>query len=476
MMALGYRGAMSIVCGWRDEGMIKFQIRRFGAKGTAMPATSVLVVAVVVTLAGLAVLSAYQPEVSLLLGVGLPVGLGLIAWPEVTLGLYANAGLFKADPRLRALAGLADMTLMLGIILIAALVYRLVLRRERIGWTREMSLALIFAGVILLGILYTPASAYGMDKALRFVSLTMLAFFTPLVIMTSRRAVTRFFFGWLGIAMLLTADALSRLGSGQRLSGFNATSIAVSRTVGVAVLVLVFTVLMGRVARTWRILAVGGLVLMTLVLLGSGARGPFLSLGIVVALATGIASGRPGRRARSLLIIGILGLAILGVLWSGLVPTASIQRFNLLMSQADRDTSSQARLMVMRDAWQLFVSSPVIGRGIGSVSAFGAGREQVYPHNILLELAAETGVLGLGLYLVLVGLVLLRLLSKLSTASDHDALWLTLFATFLFTFLNAMVSGDLNDNRDLWLFAGVAIAATEIEGGSTRHGREGERR
>jgi hypothetical protein len=26
-----------------------------------------------------------------------------------------------------------------------------------------------------------------------------------------------------------------------------------------------------------------------------------------------------------------------------------------------------------------------------------------------------------------------------------------------------MVSGDLNDNRDLWLFAGIALAATELD-------------
>lgn len=43
-----------------------------------------------IVLVGLGVVSAYQPKTSLLLGAGLPLRLGLIAWPKVTLELYAN--------------------------------------------------------------------------------------------------------------------------------------------------------------------------------------------------------------------------------------------------------------------------------------------------------------------------------------------------------------------------------------------------
>lgn len=445
--------------------MVNFRMLRTSGSRIVWPPAWATVPAFVLILVGLGVFSAYQPESCLLLAIGLPLGLGLIAWPEVTLGLYANAGLFKADPRLSSLSSLVDMTLALGAVLAATVAYRLVLRRGSITWSREMSIALIFAGVILSGLLYTPAYAYGTDKALRFVSLTLLAFFTPLVIIKSYRSVWLFFLGWLGLATMLAADALSRLGTGQRLSGFNATTIAISRTAGIAIIILLFAVLMGRVSRRWQMLATVGLALTLLVLIGSGSRGPLLMLVVTVILTVGVSIARPGRRMRSLLIIGILGVTILGIFSSGLIPAASLERFDLLVNQAQIDTSAQARLMVMEVAWHLFTTSPIVGRGTGSVSAFGAGQEQIYPHNILLELAAETGVLGLALYLGLVGMVLWRLLSRLGTESGQESLWLTLLAMLLFMLSNAMVSGDLSDNRDLWMFAGVSIAATEIEGG-----------
>jgi O-antigen ligase len=419
--------------------------------------------AFLLALVGLGALSAHQPKMSLLLAAGLPLGLGLIAWPEVTLVLYANAGLFKADPRLSGLSSLADITLALGAILAAIIAYRLVLRRERVTWRREMSLALIFASVILLGLTYTPAGSYGTDKAFRFVSLTLLAFFTPLVVIKSYRSAWLFLLGWLGLATLMTIDALSRLGTGQRLSGFNATTIAVSRTVGVAIIILLFAVLMGRVSRRWQMLAGVGLLPMALVMIGSGARGPLLTLVGIVALTAIVAIARPGHRMRSLLMVLTLGVVVAGVFASGLVPAPSRERFGLLFDQAGADTSSQARAMVMEVAWQLFTTSPVIGRGTGSVSAFGAGQEQFYPHNILLELAAETGLLGVGFFLGIVGMVLWRLLSKLGADASQGPLWLTLLAMLLFALLSAMVSGDLSDGRNMWLFAGIAIATTEIE-------------
>lgn len=416
----------------------------------------------VMIVAGLGVASAYEPKLSLLITLALPVGLALLAWPEMTLALYDNAGLFKADPRLSSLENLGDITLGLAAALVATLVYRLILRRERFTWNREISLALIFAGVILSGLLYTPAGSYATDKAFRFVTLNLLAFFTPLVVMKSSRSVWLFLSSWLGIAALLTVDALSRLGTGERLSGFSGTGIAMSRTVGIAVIILLFAVLMDRVPRIWQLVAGASLGLMLFAMVGTGSRGPLLMLGISVLLTFGATLVGQGQWTRALFLMCILGLVILGVFSSGLIPSASLERFEILVNDTDTDTSSQARLEVMEVAWYLFTTSPVIGRGTGSVSAFGAGLEQVYPHNILLELAAETGLVGLGLYVAIVGRVLWRLLSSLRKKAVRIPLYLTLLAMILFTLLNAMVSGDLSANRDMWLIAGIAIAMTKI--------------
>jgi O-antigen ligase len=465
MMVRGCQVEMYSVNGWQDREMLR--MLRTHTDRIGLVSKKMIIPIFLFILFGLGVLSANQPKAILLVTAGLPVGLGLIAWPQVTLGLYANAGLFKADPRLRAISSSVDITLALGALLAGTIAYRLIVRRERMTWRREMSLALIFAGVILLGLLYTPAGSYATDKAFRFVSLTMLAFFAPVVFIKSYRSVWLFLVGWLGLATVLVADALSHLGTYQRISGFNATHIAISRATGIAIIILLFAVLMGRVSRHWQILAIAGMVPLVLVMIGSGARGPLLMLPGTVVLTLGITFARPGYRRPALIVIGIMGFVVLGVFSSGMIPESSLERFNLLINEPEADTSAQARRMVMEVAWQLFTSNPVIGRGTGSVSVFGAGREQIYPHNILLELAAENGLLGLSLYLGVVGMVLWQLLTKLGSEANQESLRLTLLAMLLFTLFNAMVSGDLSDNRDLWLFAGVTIATTEIGGEPT---------
>ncbi len=145
------------------------------------------------------------------------------------------------------------------------------------------------------------------------------------------------------------------------------------------------------------------------------------------------------------------------------MPEVSLERFDLLVNRPDDDTSFQARVQVMEDAWALFTTRPLLGWGTGSVSVYGAGQEQKYPHNILLELAAETGLVGLGLYLAVVGMVLERLLRGWQQRMETSHLCLVFLTLVLFTLLNAMVSGDLSDNRDMWLFAGMALAVSELE-------------
>lgn len=415
---------------------------------------------------GLAVASAYDGRIVLMVLFAVPTGLAMLLWPETALALYVNAGSIKLDPRLRPITSLVDLTLLLAGVLIVAILYRLVLRRENLVWGRETSVAFLFSGLILLATLYTPVQSFGVDKAFRFSFLTMLAYVAPLALVRSFRGVWLFFGMWLALSAVFTFDAIGKLGTGQRLSAFNATNIAMGRVLGVAILILFFAVLTGRTARYLQVLSVLGLGFMFLVLLGTGSRGPLIMLSVTILVMLGVASRQLENKARVLIILGILAGVVLFTFSSGLVPAAAFERYTLLLSNSAADSSAQARLAVMRDAWQLFVTRPFLGWGTGAVSAFGAGREQLYPHNILLELAAETGLVGVSLYLILFAMVFYRLLKKIGSTSHQQPIWMALMAMLLFTLLNAMVSGDLNANRDLFLFSGVAVAAAENSAGS----------
>jgi O-antigen ligase len=102
------------------------------------------------------------------------------------------------------------------------------------------------------------------------------------------------------------------------------------------------------------------------------------------------------------------------------------------------------------------VSHP-IGVGFGDfgdvVDTFGEFERQ-YPHNMLFEIGVEQGWLPLFL-IIAVMISALRTLWRLRFSPDHRLL-LTLLCFYL---LNCLVSGDLNDNRQIISLLGIAFSS-----------------
>lgn len=88
--------------------------------------------------------------------------------------------------------------------------------------------------------------------------------------------------------------------------------------------------------------------------------------------------------------------------------------------------SDRSRLSQFLMAWHKFLESPIVGHGYGSIEYLG----NPYPHNVALELAAETGIIGILLF----GSVLF--FAFRNAVNDRLALALLSFAL-----LTAMVSG-----------------------------------
>lgn len=109
-------------------------------------------------------------------------------------------------------------------------------------------------------------------------------------------------------------------------------------------------------------------------------------------------------------------------------------------------------------AVELWSETPVIGQGAGGWSiAVGSGDVARHPHNLFLEVLVEGGLVGLILLVMLLATAL-RPVSMARLRTDPFALCsLMLFAN---AFLNAMVSGDLPDNRTMFLMLGLLALFT----------------
>lgn len=147
-------------------------------------------------------------------------------------------------------------------------------------------------------------------------------------------------------------------------------------------------------------------VLLLVVILATQSRGAFL--GLVVGMGPALLwSGM--KRPLRMLAAGV----ILGTVIAVAVPSSVWQRFagmgeltsTATMAQADPEGSAAERLEIAHVAWRIVLDNPVFGIGLGAYPFANAvynpelGRKST--HNTYLNLAAEVGLPGLIIWLVL---------------------------------------------------------------------------
>jgi O-antigen ligase len=118
------------------------------------------------------------------------------------------------------------------------------------------------------------------------------------------------------------------------------------------------------------------------------------------------------------------------------------------------------------------LGAPLLGVGTGGwpVAVYGLDM-RTYPHNFFVEIASEHGVVVTGLLIaVFVGMVA-RWVPAYRRAQDDDRALLALtLVLFVYLLVNVQISGDLIDNRLIWILLGAMELAIVF---SYRNGRRG---
>lgn len=289
-------------------------------------------------------------------------------------------------------------------------------------------------------------SVYGDNKVQLLLTLTPLTFVAGAWLADSERR--REWLAW-GIAGWgLAAVVVQRLSPDQtlselgRLGGEDLSYQALSRAAAAGAVVLAVAALSRRFSNTWRLLAFAGAVAFAAVAVGGGSRGPMLGLLIAVAVVA--------FRTR----IGAALVALAGLAAWYLFPTVLLPLLPARLTSFD-DGSTQVRADAAALTIDHIRDNP-LGTGFGSlehVVAPAGPRALYYPHNVVLEVAGEAGLFAVAVFLGVVAVVLYRLWRHGTTFGDNATL-----ALLTFFFVNALVSGDINSNRGLWLFLGVGCA------------------
>jgi len=434
------------------------------------------------------VAAANGPEALLLLG-AICAGAGTLAaayWlPGLIFAAYLSTPFFKAglQPFLPI-----DITVILALLctlqipLLALPHERPALRFVTSTHVRQaLLLWLSLCLLIIVGITYAPDTNLAISSAANWVLLTFLPILGILRLLTKRRFLTQFLWGLVMMGAAVTVVGvwtLPQVGAwpNDRLRVFGAHTIRVGQAALLLPIVAVPFVFRSSPPIT-RLVCLGFIPPAMVVAASSGSRGPLLMLAICSVLfsmrrlilwATG-ANASPSRIAPLRLLVPAIFLSLVIFL----MPLSSIGRFipqtsaarleslsTILTGIANQDLSDEApdnstgdRLIAYQFAENIFKGSPVVGKGTSSFVTLVSTEEPrlifpepiEHPHNLVLEMASEYGMIGL-LILALLSAVAIRR----GFRNAQDPIWNTLTILFVFFLLGSMVSTEMFDNRMLW--------------------------
>ncbi len=193
-------------------------------------------------------------------------------------------------------------------------------------------------------------------------------------------------------------------------------------------------------------------------LLRSGARGPVISF--LVAMIFYLFSVIGLRLKTRIYLVLLVGILIVGAY--KLIPESTITFYEQLFTPgtlSDQSNSIHERLMLMELAIKEFKEHPIFGVGMGN-SAGGVG----YPHNAIIEVAAELGLVGLVIFLLMCFVSLIKAVKCIKQAKESRDSWLMSisFSLFVFSFVESMFSSHMGGDTAFYGSVGLISAVAKI--------------
>ncbi|MDQ8180807.1 O-antigen ligase family protein [Pelagicoccus sp. SDUM812005] len=136
----------------------------------------------------------------------------------------------------------------------------------------------------------------------------------------------------------------------------------------------------------------------------------------------------------------------------------TLNRITVLFNETGMGDSATARISLINASLEAINTNPLTGTGAGGL---GDGTDRVYSHNLFLEVITEYGIVPFIALCLLIAHSFGSLIAA-HTKGCPNSIVLTILSIHLFNLTNAMVSGDLNDNRALFFTTSLSILTATI--------------
>lgn len=356
-----------------------------------------------------------------------------------------------------------DLTILAVVFVVATVGMRLL-----IGQMHRLSVWLLASPLVLWSFFLFPllrssSSVGDSQKAVTLFTITFVCSVGPLAILSRRKGQVAFFGALLVIALITSVDAMFGNQTyaddySTRIKIDGATTITTARMLACGTL-LCFVGIFSPWPRIWQWVSTGGFALLLMVSLGTGSRGPIVSVGVAISVVLLVSRFFRGKRPQGVLVASVM--VLFGVFAAVRTGGDGVGRVLSFLAGED-ESGGSGRDVLYGYAVDEFLSRP-LGIGWGEYNYFG----HTYPHNLILEVGVEGGFIVLGVLLVfLCGSLWCGYRISDSTAG------LTIFALLVFSFCNAMLSSDINGNRLLWvmIFGSLAAYGSKLVGRTYEHG------
>ena len=301
------------------------------------------------------------------------------------------------------------------------------------------------------------------EKSLRVVLFTAWGFLLAWLIGVDRRAtILALTFTVVGAVVIAIASLPGWVNTGTP-TVFGENRILYGRSVGVGAVIALGAALTGRLNVTWRTVSGAVGIALAAVTVVSTSRGAFVSLGAAGLAMIALPLAGRGIRYRAFAFAVLCGIGIVSV--AAVSGSVGFDRLLSLTNPGD-DVTAVMRTQAIDFAYHQWLGSPLFGVGLRdlnlTVSFAGVTQVLPYPHNMLMEVLSQTGVVGLALTMAVIAWPPLTMLRN--GLLRADPIVTLLIGGLVFYLVSAQFSGDLQINRYVWTLAYLVAAVPAWQG------------
>jgi O-antigen ligase len=354
-----------------------------------------------------------------------------------------------------------DPTILFGVITLFPL-FVVSLKRKNYITFKELILIFMFCTFSIwffLSMLYSISNDYVYEKARNYL-LIIFSFFVPILTIKNEDDIKFYLsiFAIIGITISIVIY-VSYIMGGMDLSTYYFKAMEAGREIPVpdylalGVPVGTSTIILLLSQKIW--LKLIGIITFPAMILLAG-RGPFIAIFFVLFVFT---VSRFRFTKKNLIVIVVSPFFLVYTFntvtnWSG--AERLVSRIEVVGQR--EDYSLKSRISQLDRTKELIQAKPIFGIGLGSFGLNMFGRDiRAYPHNMLIEIFVEQGLIGFILIILFLSIFLLIIWRN--HFFSINALLFIPSVCLLFEFINILKSSSIIDNRSFFMLVAICIAS-----------------